>query len=99
MVEEAKDPVNFRLGRTYREALHRLARDRDRSVGQLVREVVEEYVDSQARVAWEAEARRTAAELGRAVRDPRPDEAEMMRTLDANLEDFAKEWVWDEGDR
>jgi hypothetical protein len=99
MVDEAKNPVNFRLGRTYREALHQLARDRDQSLGQLVREVVEEYVDSQARAAWEAEARRTAAELGRAAREPRSDEAEMLGRLDANLEDFAKDWVWDEGDR
>lgn len=98
MADETKEPVNFRLGTSYREALHRLARERDASVGQLVREVVEQYVDNQARLAWEAEARRTAAELGRAAQDPRSGEAEMLRVLDSNLEDFAKEWVWEEGE-
>lgn len=99
MADETKEPVNFRLGRSDREALHRLARARDKSVGQLVREVVEEYVANQARATWEAEARRTAAELGREAADPRSDEAEMLRVLDANLDAFAKEWVWEEGAR
>jgi hypothetical protein len=60
--------------------------------------VVETYVEEQARAAWEAEARRTAAELAQAALDARSDEADMLRLLDANLEDFAEEWVWDEGD-
>ena len=96
MADEIKEPVNFRLGRSHRQALDRLARQQDKSVGQLVREVVEEYITDQARAAWEAEARRTAAELGRSARDPRSDEAEMLRVLDASLEAFAKEWVWED---
>jgi predicted DNA-binding protein len=93
---EAKEPVNFRLGRSYKQALQKLAREQDKAVGELIREVVEEYVADQERAAWEAEARRTALELGRAARDPRSDEAEMLRILDANLEAFAGEWVWEE---
>jgi predicted DNA-binding protein len=69
VAEEPKEPVNFRLGKTYRQALEQLARERDTTLGQLVREVVEEYIDGRARFEWELEARRTAAELGRAARD------------------------------
>jgi predicted DNA-binding protein len=96
MADDLKEPVNFRLGRSHRQALNRLARQQDKSVGQLVREVVEVYISDQARAAWEAEARRTAAELGRSARDPRSDESETLRVLDANLEAFAKEWVWED---
>ena len=99
MADEPKEPVNFRLGKSDRQALDHLARQRDTSVGQLVREVVREYIDNQARVAWEEEARRTATELGRAARDPDSDEADILRTLDANLEEFSREWVWEEGER
>jgi predicted DNA-binding protein len=96
--DDAKEPLNFRLGRSYKEALDRLANEQDKAVGQLVREVIEEYVTSQARAAWEAEARRTAAELAEAARDPESDEAATLRFLDATLEEFAKEWVWEEGE-
>jgi len=90
--------LNFRLGRSYKEALDRLAEEQDKPVSQLVREVVEEYVSGRARAAWEAEARRTAGRLAEAARDPDSDEATMPRVLDANLEEFAQEWVWDGGE-
>jgi predicted DNA-binding protein len=96
MSDDPKQPLNFRLGRTYKEALDRLAEQQDKPVGQLVREVVEDYVAGQARAAWEAEARRTAVQLGEAARDPSSDEAAMLRCLEANLEEFAEEWVWEE---
>jgi predicted DNA-binding protein len=96
MPDDPKEPVNFRLGRSYKEALDRLAAEQARPAAQLVREAVERYVREQARAAWEAEARRQAAEIAEAVQRPGSDEAEMARFLDANLEDFAKEWVWDE---
>ncbi|MEQ1858137.1 MAG: hypothetical protein ABL963_16910 [Longimicrobiales bacterium] len=51
----------------------------------------------QARAAWEAEARRTASALAAAAQDPASDEAAMQRVLSAGLEEFADEWVWDEG--
>lgn len=93
---DAKEPVNFRLGREYKDALRRLAEQRGQSMGQLVREAVEGYVNEQRRAAWEAEARRAAAEIEAAAGDPSSDEAEMLRILDENLEAFAEEWVWTE---
>lgn len=96
MPDDPKEPVNFRLGRSYKACLERLAREQDKPVGQLVREVVENYVTAEERAAWEAAARRSAREVAEAARDPQSDEAEMLRTLDANLEAFAEEWVWTE---
>jgi hypothetical protein len=98
MRDDPKHPLNFRLGRNYKEALDRLAHQKGRPVSQLVREVVEDYVAAEARAAWEAEARRTAATLAEAARDPSSDEATMLRSLDEGLEEFAQEWVWEEGD-
>jgi len=96
MADDPKEPLNFRLGRSYKEALERLAGEQDKPVSQLVREVVETYVTDEARRAWEAEARRTAAQLAAAARNPDSDEAVVLRSLDANLEEFASEWVWDD---
>jgi hypothetical protein len=96
MSDDPKEPLNFRLGRSYKEALERLAGEQDKPVSQLVREVVETYVADEARAAWEAEARRTAAELAAAARDPDSDEAVILRSLDASLEEFAAAWAWDD---
>ncbi|MBM4184125.1 MAG: hypothetical protein FJ207_07830 [Gemmatimonadetes bacterium] len=96
MSTDPKEPVNFRLGRGYKQALERLADEQDKTFGQLVREVVERYVTDQERTAWEREARRSAEVLGDAARDPGSDEARVMSALDANLEEFANEWVWSE---
>jgi predicted DNA-binding protein len=97
MQDDPKQPLNFRLGLSCKEALERLAEEQDKPVSQLVREVVETYVADQARAAWEAEARRQAAALAEAARDPGSEEADMLRFLDASLEEFAKTWVWEEG--
>ena len=97
MSDDAKRPLNFRLGRSHKEALDRLAREQGRTVSQLVREVVEDYVTDQRRAAWEAEAGRTAEALAEAARDPCSDEGTMLQALDAALKDFAEEWVWEEG--
>jgi hypothetical protein len=99
MPEDPKYPLNFRLGRSYKEAIDRLAAEHDKPVSQLVREVVEEYVSAQARAAWELEARRSAAVVAEAASDPRSDETAMLRALGANLEEFAEEWLWEEGEK
>jgi hypothetical protein len=80
-----------------KRALDRWRPSRARPAGQIVREAVEGYVRQQAKAAWKAEARRQAAKLAEAARRPGSDEAEVVRFLaDANLEEFAKEWVWEE---
>ena len=96
MPDEPKDPVNFRLARSYKDALARLAEAQDRPMSELVREAVETYVDAEERRAWEEEARRAARVLAREAEDPASAESEMLGVLEAALDEFADTWVWDE---
>jgi predicted DNA-binding protein len=96
MSEDTKEPVNFRLGRRYKRALAKLAAAQDKAVGELIREVVEAYVAEEERRAWEDEARRAASALAREAAQPSSSEAEMLRSLDENLDEFAREWVWED---
>lgn len=97
MVGDVKEPVNFRLGRKEKQALAAIAAEQDKALGELIREVVEAYLQQVRRGAWEAEARRASLALAQEAKDPASAEAENLRMLEANLEEFAKEWVW-EGD-
>ncbi|MEX2528569.1 MAG: ribbon-helix-helix protein, CopG family [Gemmatimonadota bacterium] len=98
MTDDVKEPINVRLGQDYKRALEELARDRNRTVSSVVREVLQDFVDAERRRAWEAEARRSARVLAEEAEDPDSPEAETLRTLEANLEEFAQEWVWEEED-
>lgn len=95
MGRDPREIVNFRLGRPEKEALYRLAEEQGRPVGTLVREVVEEYLADRERAGWVAEARRAAAVLGEEARHPSSQEAEALRRLEAPLDDFSREWVWE----
>lgn len=46
--------------------------------------------------AWEAEARRASLALAEEAKDPASNEASMLEALDANLDEFAEEWIWEE---
>lgn len=65
-------------------------------MGELIRDAVQLYLEQQERVAWETEARRASLELAREARDPESAEAEHLRMLGANLNEFASEWLWEE---
>jgi predicted DNA-binding protein len=96
MSDDTKVPVNFRLSRKSKQALDRLAAKQQRAVSEVVREVLESYVAREERRAWEAEARRAAQVLANEARRRTSPEAVTLRTLDANLKEYAKEWVWDD---
>lgn len=91
-----KDTVNFRLPGEQKQALAKLAAERDKPLSELVREVVERYLAEEERSAWEAEARRASLALAEEAKDPSSDEARTLKALDANLDEFADEWIWDE---
>jgi hypothetical protein len=96
MSNDPKEPVNFRLGRRHKRALVRLAAERDKPVGELIREVIEEFVAQEERRVWEAEARRASRAVAKEAENQSSVEAETLRALEANLEDFAREWIWEE---
>jgi hypothetical protein len=58
----------------------------------LLRELIRERVKQKERREFEAEARRQCEIINAAARDANSDEAAVMRELEADLEDFAKEW-------
>jgi hypothetical protein len=97
MPDEVKENVNFRLGRAEKQALVRLAAERDTAISELIRKAVELYLAQHERAAWEAEAHRASLALAREAEEPDSPEAEHLRMLDANLEEFAREWRWEEG--
>jgi hypothetical protein len=90
--------VNFRLERTQKEALSKLAAENDQPLSELIREMVEGFLAREERRTWEAEARRASLVLAEEARDPGSAESETLRLLEANLEEFADEWIWDEGE-
>jgi hypothetical protein len=57
---------------------------------------VEAYLAEQKRAAWEAEARRASLLVAREARSSESAEAEHLRMLEANIEEFAREWLWED---
>jgi hypothetical protein len=86
------DILTFRIDPALKIELTKIAGQEDKPVGALLRELVQERVDRKRRRAFEAEARRQSLECAAAARDPNSDEAAVMRELEANFEDFAREW-------
>jgi Ribbon-helix-helix protein, copG family len=86
------ETVTFRIPAALKAAIVELAEREAMPVGELLRELVAERLDRERRCAFEAEARRQSLELAAAAQDPNSDEAAVMRELDANFAEFAREW-------
>jgi len=84
--------LTFRIDPSLKREVSRIARTERKPVGELLRELVQERVDRKRRLAFEAEARRQSLLVAAAAQDPDSDEAAVMRELDANFEEFAREW-------
>jgi hypothetical protein len=90
---EAKDEtVTFRIAPALKAAFAQIAAQERKPVGQLLRELIRERVEQKRRREFEAEARRQCLAANAAARHPNSDEAAVMRELDADLEEFSKEW-------
>ncbi len=86
------ETVTFRIDSALKAAIVEIAEQEAKPVGELLRELVTDRVARQRRLAFEAEARRQSLELAAAAQDPNSDEAAVIRELDANFEEFAREW-------
>ena len=82
----------FRIDAALKSAFNEVAAAEAKPPGELLRELVRERVERQRRRDFEAEARRQSQEAAAAARDPDSDEAQVLRELDANFEEFAREW-------
>lgn len=81
---------NFRLEPELKAAFAAAAEAADRPAAQVLRDFMRAYVEKRERDDLKVAMRRQAAELGRLAQDPDSDEAQILRELDANLDDFLR---------
>jgi uncharacterized membrane protein len=86
------DIITFRIPAALKAAFTEIARQEAKPVGELLRHLIRERVEQKERREFAAEARRQCLEAAAAARDPNSDEAAVMRELDANFDEFAREW-------
>lgn len=86
------DTFTFRLDPALKAALTQSALEERKQPAELVRQLVRDHLAIKQRQAFEAEARRQCQKINARARDPKSDEAKVMRELDADLEEFADQW-------
>ncbi len=83
--------MTFRIDHELKAAFAQVAQAEGKPVGELLREMVRERVERKRRSEFEVEARRQSLLLAEAARDPDSEEAAIMRELDANFDEHARE--------
>jgi hypothetical protein len=91
MARTAAETVTFRIDPGLKAALAKLAEAESKPVGALLRELVRERVEQKRRRELEAEARRQSQLIAAAAQSPDSDEAAVMRELEANFDELARE--------
>jgi predicted transcriptional regulator len=91
MSEIKTQTITFRLDAALKDELTAIAETEAKPMGEVVRELVRDHVKQKKRREWEAEVRRQCLEAAEAARDPNSDEAQVMRELDANFDEFARD--------
>jgi hypothetical protein len=95
--EPKPDTLTFRIPAALKADLAAIADKEAKPVGELLRELIRERIKEERRREFEAEARRQCLEAAAAARDPNSDEAAVLRELEANFDEFARdEWIWNE---
>ena len=90
--EPKHEIITFRVTPALKAAFARIAEQERKPVGELLREMIRERVSRSRRKEFEVEAHRQSLEAATAAQDPNSDEAAVMRELEANFDEFAKEW-------
>ena len=88
------ETFTFRLDPDLKAALARSASDAHMQPAELLRQLVREHLAQKERQAFEIEARRQSLSIAQRASQQNPDEAEVLRYMEAALEcdDFAAEW-------
>jgi len=92
MRDPKQEIVTFRIAPALKAAFAKIAAQERKPMGELLREMIRERVAQKRRREFEAEARRQSREAAAAAEDPNSDEAAIMRELEANFDEFGKEW-------
>lgn len=91
MARADNEVVTFRIDPALKAAFAEIAEEEAKPVGALLRELVRERVERNRRQRFEAEARRQSRLIAAAAQDPNSDEAAVLRELEANFDEFARE--------
>jgi hypothetical protein len=89
--EPNADIITFRIPTELKAAFTEIAEQEEKPVGELLRELVRDRVEQKRRREFEAEAHRQSMIIAKAAEDPDSDEAAVMRELDANFDEFARD--------
>lgn len=84
--------ITVRVPPALKAAFLEIAQQESKPLGELLRELIRERIERKRRREFEAEARRQSLKAAALARDPNSDEAAVMRELEADLEEFGKEW-------
>ena len=85
------DVLTLRIPPALKAAFTEIAVEEAKPVGELLRELIRERVMQKQRREFEAEARRQCLVINAVAQDPNSDEAAVMRELDANFDEFARD--------
>ena len=91
MSDAKTETVTFRIEVGLKGEFAKIAEADHKPVGELLRELMRQHVKQRKRLAFEAEARRQCEIINAAAADPNSDEARVMRELDANFDEFARD--------
>lgn len=90
---EAKaETLTFRIPPALKAEIAALAEKEAKPVGELLRELIRARIKQEKRREFEAAARRACQILNAAAQDPNSDEAAVLRELEANFDEFVREW-------
>jgi hypothetical protein len=90
-MEPKAEIITFRIPAALKVAFAEIAEQEAKPVGELLRELIRERIKQKERREFEAEARRQSMIIAEAAEDPNSDEAAVMRELDANFDEFARD--------
>ncbi|HVC53214.1 MAG TPA: hypothetical protein VND87_14435 [Stellaceae bacterium] len=91
MSETKTETVTFRIEAGLKDEFAQIAEQEAKPVGELLRELVREHVRQKRHREFEVDARRQSLLAAEAAKNPNSDEAQVMRELDANFDEFARE--------
>jgi hypothetical protein len=83
---------NLRIDPALKAAFTKATEAEDKPAAQVVRDFMRAYVKQRERRAFEVQARRDSLAVAEAARDPNDDEAQIMRELEAHMDDSSA-WV------
>jgi hypothetical protein len=78
---------NLRINPELKAAFAAAAEEEDKPAAQVVRDLMRDYVKQRERRIFAAEARRQSLEAAKAAQDPSTDEWQVMREIEAEMND------------